>query len=63
MKRAGLLAVSFKGVNFGFWCQLGLTLSCAVAKVSFRVAHEETKTRYLIFIRFIYFRSDNQSSL
>ena len=63
MKRAGLLVVSFKGVNSGFWSRLGLTLTYAVAKVSFRVAHKETKTRYLIFTRFIYFRSDNQSSL
>ena len=51
MKLAGLLVVSFKGVNFGFWCHLGLTLSYAAAKVSFRVAHKETKTRYLIFTR------------
>ena len=47
MKWTGMLVVSLRGVNFGFWSRLGcsgqnvkMSLFLAV-KVSFRVAREE----------------------
>ena len=44
MEWTGMLVVSLRGVNFGFWSRLGvlgkMSLSLAV-KVSLRVAREE----------------------
>ena len=44
-----MLIVSFRGVNFGFWCHLGCSGQNAIIiifnhKVSFRVAHRNIKT-------------------
>ena len=43
MKGAGMLVISLRGVNFGFWSQgvLGKTPLNSAVKVSFRVAREE----------------------
>ena len=44
MKEAGMLVVSLRGINFGFWSQLGCsgqTLLYSAVEVSFRVAREE----------------------
>ena len=44
IKRRGMLVVSLKGVNFGFWSHIGCfgkTQSYVAVKVSFRVAREE----------------------
>ena len=44
MKGTGVLVVSFRGLNFGFWSHLGCsgqTLLYLAVKVSFRVTREE----------------------
>ena len=44
MKWTGMLVVSLRGVNFGFWSRLGFSGQMSLfldAKVSFRVAREE----------------------
>ena len=44
MRGAGMVVVSLKGVNFGFWYNFGCSGHSAiivVAKVSFRVVNEE----------------------
>ena len=44
MKGVGMLVVSLRGENFGFWSHqgvLGKTPSYLAVKVSFRVAHEK----------------------
>ena len=43
MKGLGILLVSLRGVNFGFWSHgvLGKTTSYLAVKVSFRVAREK----------------------
>ena len=44
MKGVGMLVVSLRAVNFGFWSHLGVlgkTPSYLAVKVSFRVAHEK----------------------
>ena len=43
MKGVGMLVVSLRGVNFGFWSQgvLGKTPSYLAVKVLFRVAREK----------------------
>ena len=43
MKGVGMLVVSLRGVNFGFWSQgvLGKTPLYVAVKVSFRVAREK----------------------
>ena len=49
MKGARMLVISPRGVNFGFWSQLGysgqnaITLFVLTVKVSFRVVHKENK--------------------
>ena len=57
MKGTGMLVLSLRGVNFGFWsrfigCSGKMSLFLAV-KVSFRAAREEIK-KERILIRFIY---------
>ena len=44
MKWVGMLVVSLRGVNFGFWSHLvlGKAPSYLAVKVSFRVARETT---------------------
>ena len=44
MKGVGMLVVSLRGINFGFWSHLGCsgqTPSYLAVKVSFRVAREK----------------------
>ena len=42
MKVVGMLVVSLRGVNFGFWSHLGCSAQSYLAvKVSFRVAREK----------------------
>ena len=60
MRGAGMVVVSLKGVNFGFWYNFGCSGHGAiivVAKVSFRVVNEEIENIHFIcifFVRFIY---------
>ena len=42
MKQTGVLVVSLRGVNFGFWFPGKVPIFCA-AKVSFRVLRRNTK--------------------
>ena len=51
MKGVGMLVVSLRGVNFGFWSHLGCSgqnASHLALKVSFRVAREKYKNIYCI---------------
>ena len=41
VKGAGMLVVSLRGVNFGFWSDLGCSGHYSAVKVSFTVAHEK----------------------
>ena len=46
MKQTGMLVVSLRGVNFGFWSLLGCkALLFYAAKVSFRVPRRNTELR------------------
>ena len=49
MKQSGMLVVSLRAVNFGFWSRLGRSGSKApifyAAKVSFRVPRRNTELR------------------
>ena len=49
MKRVGMLMVSLRGVNFGFWSHglLGKTPSYVAVKVSLRVAQEDLLKVYI----------------
>ena len=47
MKGAGLLCVSLKGVNFGFWSHLGCSGQNTL-RVSFRIAREEILNNYIL---------------
>ena len=52
MKGVGMLVVSLRGVNFGFWSHfkvvLGKALSSLAVKVLFRVAREKYKNIYIV---------------
>ena len=51
IKGVGMLVVSLRVVNFGFWCHLGCsgkTPSFLTVKVSFRVARDCTAREYKI---------------
>ena len=48
MKQTGMLVVSLRGVNFGFWSRLGCSGQAPIfyaAKVSFRVPRRNTELR------------------
>ena len=46
MKQTGMLVVSLRGVNFGFWSRLGCSgQSANILKVSFRVSRRNTELR------------------
>ena len=45
MKQTGMLVVSLRGVNFGFWSRLGKASIFYAAKVSFRVPRRNTELR------------------
>ena len=48
MKQTGMLVVSFRGINFGFWSRLGCSGKASIfqaAKVSFRVVRKNTELR------------------
>ena len=48
MKQTGILVVSLRGVNFGFWSRLGCSGKALIfyaAKVSFRVPRRNTELR------------------
>ena len=48
MKQTGMLVVSLRGVNFGFWSRLGCSGKAPIfhaAKVSFRVPRRNTELR------------------
>ena len=50
MKGVGMLVVSLRGVNFGFWSQLGCSGQNAIifsCEVSFRVAREKNIIIYI----------------
>ena len=56
-KGAGMLAVSLRGVNFGFWSHLGSSGQNAIIfsrklKISFRVAREEILKNIFFFNSF-----------
>ena len=60
MKQTGMLVVSLRGINFGFWSRLG----CSEAKVSFRVLRRNTelckekeKSNFLFSSFFFFFNS------
>ena len=71
MKVVGMLVVSLRGVNFGFWSHLGYgvlgkTPSYLAVKVSFRVARKNIKIYEFdiyIFNSFYLFQSYNPSFL
>ena len=53
MKVVGMLVVSLRGVNFGFWSHLGCsgqTPSYLAVKVSFRVAREKVGKKLSMFL-------------
>ena len=48
MKQTGMLVVSLRGVNFGFWSRLGCSGQTPIfyaTKVSFRVPRSNTELR------------------
>ena len=65
MKQTGMLVVSLRGVNFGFWSRLGCSGQSAIilkaAKVSLRVPRRNTELREekqksnLLFFSFFFF--------
>ena len=57
MKGVGMLVVSLRGVNFGFWSHLGCFRQNTIIfshKSIFRVALKEILTNYIFSIRVIY---------
>ena len=57
MKGVGMLVVSLKGVNFGFWSRLGCSGQNTIIfsrKGPFRAALEKIFKNYIFSIRFIY---------
>ena len=57
MKGVGMLIVSLRGVNFGFWSHLGCSGQNTIIsnhKGLFRVALKEILKTYIFSIRFIY---------
>ena len=57
IKGAGMLVISLRGVNFGFWYHLGCSGHNAIIcshKGLVRVAHEEAYFTCVLSIRFIY---------
>ena len=56
MKGVGMLVISLRGVNFGFWFHLGCSgqnASHLAVKVSFRVAREKNIEIYTVFDMYV----------
>ena len=53
MKGAGMLVVSFRRENFGFWSHLGCSRQNAIIQIS-RNGHAKKYKIYIFSIRFIY---------
>ena len=50
LRGEGMLRVSFRSVNFGFWSHLG---SSGQDAIIFRIAREAILKKYLLSVRFI----------
>ena len=60
MKQTGMLVVSLRGVNFGFWSRLGCSGKAPIfyaAKVSYRVPRRNTELRGAVFFDYYVFIS------